>query len=146
MVSDVEREIIPLCSELSTKDIAFEMENEKISVSSHKLRGFGGVASVYVPLHCYDQAKAVAKALDFHFPEEVTVTPLDDAAKSNDAGTQTSAGVGSKGNKKPQQEEELSPMKRRLGRFLLFLSVIAVVAAVVFFSDIIIGLVKGLFG
>lgn len=145
MVSDVEREIIPLCSELSAKDIAFEMENEKVSVSSHKLRGFGGVASVYVPLHCYDQAKAVAKALDFHFPEEVTVTPLDDAAKSNDAGTQTSAGVGSKGNNK-QQQEELSPMKRRLGRLLLFLSVIAVVAAVVFFSDIIIGLVKGLFG
>lgn len=138
LVSDREYETIPLCTALSEANIAFAQSRAYSSMTSARSRGFGNICSIFVPYQDYDAAKAIAKSQGFRFADDVTVTPTDDAAQPDSAGGKKSAG-------KPE-EEELSPAKKKLGRFLLFLSVIAAVAAVVFFSDSVIGFIKGLFG
>ncbi len=146
LVADKERELLELLSALSSQNVAFELETKKVSISSYKSMSGGNIAKVLVPYNCYEKAKAVAKEKGFHFAEEVTLKPLDEPAKAtyHAEAVPTASTVGTKSQQK--QEEELSPGKKKLGRLLLFLSVIAVIAGVVFFSDAIIGWIKGLFG
>lgn len=146
LVADKERELMGLLSALSSQDVAFELETKKISISSYKSMSGGNIAKVLVPYRCYGYAREIAKAQGFHFAEEVTVKPLDETARAvyHPEAPENASTVGTKSDQK--QQEEMSPGKKNLGRLLLFLSVIAVIAGVVFFSDAIIGFIKGLFG
>ena len=147
LVADKEKVLIELLSALSSQDVVFELETKKVSISSYKSISGGNIAKVLVPYRYYEQAREIAKSKGFHFAEEVSVRPMDETAKAvyHAQSMPSASTVGSKTDAK-DKEQEISPGKKKLGRLLLFLSVIAVVAAVVFFSDAIIGFIKGLFG
>lgn len=144
LVSDREYETIPLCTALSEANIAFAQSRAYASALSAKSRGFGNICSILVPYENYDEAKAIAKSQGFRFGDDVTVKPLDDTARAS-AKPQPSPEAGRK-SAAPPETEEISPTKQKLGKLLLFLSVIAAIVVVVFLSDSIIGFVKGLFG
>jgi hypothetical protein len=126
MVTDTEYKINELCSALCAQDIAFEEVVQNLHATSPKSMGFRGQASVLVSFENYRRGRGVAKKLGFSFPDAVTVTPIAETADG-------------------KEEEEISPTKKKLGKLLLFLSVIAVVAIVVFLSDSVTGFIKGLF-
>ncbi len=136
LVSDREYETLGLCTALSEADLPFAQSRAYSSMTSAKARGFGNICSILVPYENYNAAKEIAKAQGFRFPDDVTVTPADQVGKPGQKSPQAA---------EPKEEEEVSPAKKKLGRLLLFLCVIAAVALVVFFSDSVLGFIKGLF-
>ena len=149
LAADVEYEINNLCAALSQQNIPFQTEGENRSMSSFQSRGFRGSSSLFVRYGDYDAARQLAEGLGFSFPKDpagATVTPLDeDAAKavsSSVAGRKTQPSAAKAKGEKP----EVSPAKRRLGKVLLYLSILAAVVVVVLLSDTILGWLKGLFG
>lgn len=122
LASDSEKEIDSLCALLSAEKIVFQTEQVPTDVPEFASRGLRGGSQVLVPYRFYSDAKTIAKKQGFFFEEE------EEDDRSSSAKT----------------EEPLSPRKQKLGKLLVYLSVIAAIVAVVVFSEVIIQLVKGL--
>ena len=153
LATDKEFEINTLCEALSLQSIPFEEKLPKVSLSSYQGRGFKGEISIFVRYQDLDTAKRIARKQGFRFPDDPVITPLDEEAAAA-VGSKTApptakqpqpvpqGNVGQKSQPKPQ-EEEISPFKKKMGKVLLFATVIAAIIAVVFLSDWITGLFKG---
>lgn len=146
VLSDVESNCNRLCTALCEQDIVFEKTTDQVSMSSVRSRGFGGHSCVFVAYKVYSKAVSIAEQLGLSVAgaSGATVTPLPEDPPAKSSPSQPSDKKASP-VQNGEEEEQVSPIERKIGRLLLLLSVVGAAVAVVFLSDWVIGLVKGLF-
>lgn len=147
LADDAECEINNLCAALSQQDIPFWEDAPPTSVASYKARSFQSRVQLAVSWSDYKRARGIAKTVGFVFPEDGSPgakTPPQPVREKRTKKGQSVINAQNDPNGKAE-EEELSPAKRVMGKILLGISVLAVLAAGVLLCDVVINWVKGMF-